>query len=156
MNSNHREKKYFLSRVSSTEEYAEISFCYVEIENLEQFRADLKKMRKAFSETRLKTPVSLIDFPESDSVRTFYLNADGDDFLECLLEKHEQFQNHCFVELSEPVASDFLDENESDVSISEYKIRFIEKDLAYFIGRFKHYYGEAQTDAIRRDLIFGD
>ncbi len=41
-------KKYFLSRVSSTEEYVEVYFCYIEIENLKKFYCDLKKLRKVF------------------------------------------------------------------------------------------------------------
>ncbi len=81
-----KNKKYFLSRVSSTEEYVEVYFCYIEIENLKKFQCDLKKMRKVFSDTQLITPISSMDFPEPDSVKTFYLNSDENDFLEDLFE----------------------------------------------------------------------
>jgi hypothetical protein len=149
-------KKYYLSRVSSTEEYVEVYFCYIEIENLKKFQCDLRKMGKVFSNAQDVTPISSMDFPESDSVKTFYLNSDENDFLEDLIEKHEKVQNRCFVELSEQISADFLDENECEASINEYKIRFIDETWAFFVGKYKHFYGEVETDAICRDLLLGD
>ncbi|MGI8543057.1 MAG: hypothetical protein ACR2MD_06200 [Aridibacter sp.] len=149
-------KKYFLSRVSSTEEYVEVYFCYIEIENLKKFLLDLKKMKKVFSDAQLITPISSMDFPEPDSVKTFYLNSDENDFLEDLFEQHEKVQNRCFVELSEQISADFLDDNECEASINEYKIRFIDENWACFVGKYKHFYGEVETDAICRDLLSGD
>lgn len=149
-------KKYFLSRVCSTEEYVEVYFCYIEIENLEQFREDLKRMRTVFSDAQLINPISSIDFPEPDSVKTFYLGSDENDFLEDLFEQHEKVQNGCFLELSEQISAVFLDDNECEASINEYKIRFVDENWAFFVGKYKHFYGEVETDAICRDLINGD
>ena len=148
-----KNKKYFLSRVNSTEEYDGIYFCYVEVENLEKFREDLKKMQKAFSIAQAITPISSIDFPEPYSVRTFYLNSDDNDFLEDLFEKLQEDQDQGFIELNEPISEDFLKENEGEAVISDFLIRFFDKNHAIFVGGYKHFNGEVQTDSICQSLM---
>lgn len=138
-------KKYFLSRVSSTEEYDEIYFCYVEIGKFKKFREDLEKMRKAFSLVQRITPISSMNFPEPYSASTFYLNSDCNDFLEDLFEKHGQEQNQDFIELSEPISKDFLDKNEGEAVISDFLIRVYDQNYAIFVGGYKHFYGEVQS-----------
>lgn len=152
-----KNKKCFLSRVISTEEYDGIYFCYVEVENLRKFREDLRKMQKAFLVAQLETPVYTMDFPEPYSIKTFYLGSDDNDFLEDLIEKYQSEQDQGFVQLEEPVSKNFLEENKGEAIISDFLIRFIDKTNAVFVGRYKHFNGEVQMDEgepgeIRRTL----
>lgn len=143
----------FLSRVISTEEYDGIYFCYVEVKDPRQFEEDLKRMRIAFCDAHAVTKVSSIDFPEPNSVATFYLNCDENEVLEDLFKKHENLQCPGFVELEECISGDFLAVNESEARIGDYKIRFIEETLAVFVGKYKHFHGEAESSAIIPSFI---
>lgn len=152
-----KNKRYFLSRVSSTEEYDGIYFCYIEVENPEMFSADLRRMNMAFVQSQLIFPTVSVDFAEPGAVRTFYLGSDDEDILENLFEGNSTSgDKQGFVELENFLSADFLEENTGQARIDEFRIRFVGEFQAVFIGRYKHFSGEVETGFISRDLMTGD